>query len=616
MKAEAARVFLLAACLSCSPGLFLSAQSAPAKVQGAATATEGFRTEGAVHVSTAFGLGASAAEAEEQARGAALRGLFDGLGKDRLFAEVFTASPPISLSFELLSSVKEGGSYNAGVELRVDAESLSIIERGPYLAAAISILDKTEAASDEAESRRKAAGEAEAAADLGAALGQYGMAADACRNALELIDPVGDPSLFSSAGKRTSPELKKGLSAMLAEANAGIDRVKKAQAALAADASAEASAKAVGKIAEDAIAAADQSEALLADEKSALSSLGSCDSERLLALRDRIEAQRRALADAKAALDRALASRAKPKGGFADDKLDYASRRLATADSSLAAAYISVDREIRDPAARRAARAAAWRWALLHEPREYASLRAYLPFAVGMEEKKLEAAPFEARLGLEGAFAFGSGGVWLRTRTDYAVSDLEPDLDAKGEESAFTQGFDFGFWGKGLFFGGYRWDWARQVDGLSSPNKGVVELGLGGVYPHGSGSERFSRADWLAALSYQLPYKDEALEVSKSSRLYNALNAGLETQFRLGKIGLFEASVSERLAQRAQAGVASDYVSVLSWAIGLGIRLPYPFAVGAEYSGDYIRPLLDTGILGQAARDESGRFRFYIQYSL
>lgn len=609
MKAGAAPVFILAACLLFSPSFRSHAQNGSG-------ATEGFRTEGSVHLSIFSGSASSAAEAEEKARGAALRGLFEGLGKDRLFAEVFTASPPISLSFELLASVKEGGSYKATVALRVDDESLRIIERGPYLAAATSLLDKTEAASDEAESRRTAAGEAEAAADLGAALGQYGMAVDACLSALELIDPVGDPSIFSSVGKRTSPELKKSLSALLAESKAGIERVKSAQAALAADASTEA----VGQIADDAIAAADRSDALLSGERAALGSLGSCDSERLLALRDRIEAQRRALADAKAALDRALASRDKARAGFADDKLDYASRRLATADSSLAAAYRSVDREIRDPSARRAARAAAWRWALLHEPREYASLRAYLPFAIGMEEKSLEASPFEARLGLEGAFAFGSspksGGVWLRTRADYSVADLAPDVETAGDEQAFTQLFDFGFWGKGLFFGGYRWDWSRRVDGQSLPNSGVVELGLGGVYPHGSGSERFSRADWLAALSYQLPYKDPALEVSQSSRLYNALNAGLETQFRLGKIGLFEASVSERLAKRSAASLASDYASILSWAIGLGIRLPYPFALGAEYSGDYVRPLLDSGILGSAARDESGRFRFYLQYSL
>ena len=115
-------------------------------------------------------------------------------------------------------------------------------------------------------------------------------------------------------------------------------------------------------------------------------------------MRDRIATERRSLADSKAALERARASlpgtglRARRCGGkgpsfasanepsFAKDKLDFAGRRLDTAEDSLAAPSGTVDREMRDPAARRAARAQAIRWAFLHEPREYVSLRTYLPF--------------------------------------------------------------------------------------------------------------------------------------------------------------------------------------------------------------------------------------------
>jgi hypothetical protein len=568
---------------------------------GGAIGAEGFRTEGGIYVSTASGRGSSAQEAQDRARGAALRGLFAGLGKDRLFAEVFTASPPLELSFELVDSSKSNGSYTALVVLKVDDESIRIVERGPYLAAALSILDKAEASSEEAEARKGEAAAAESAADLGAALGLYGMSAEACRAALELVDPLADPSIFSEKGKRTAPELKKGLAAILAEDSAGIERVEKAQAALAADASSAAALE----VADAAIAAADASDALLDESAPILGDLGAYDAEKLSPLRDRISTQRSVVADSRAALDRALASLPTGSVDFAADKLDFAKRRLATADASLAAANRRVDREIRDPAARRAARASAVRWAFMHEPREYLSVRAYLPFELATGEGGLESSPFAARVSLEGAFPFGRGGVWVRSVADYARTDLEPDSE-EGDEAAFTQSFDFGVWGKGLFFAGYRWDWLRHIDGDSFPKKGRIELGLGGVYEHGSAEDRFHRADWTLALSYELPYE------MGDTQFWNLFNAGLDAQFRLGKIALLDASLSKRLDQES----GSKYASVLSWAIALGIRLPPPFAFGAEYGGSYAQPLLDTGKLGDAAASEGGHFRFFLQYSL
>jgi hypothetical protein len=592
-------------------GLFVAALLSVAAVAPCAlfaadpTSAEGFRTEGPLYVSTARGSGSSAQEAEAAARGAALHGLFSALGLDALFAEVFVASPPESLSFTLLESSQEGSSYTALVELRVDDESVRIVQRGSYLAAATALLDKAEAASNEAESRRSAAAQAETEAELGAALGQYGMAADGCRSALDLLGPLSDPGIFSSEGKRTALELKKGLASILEEAESGIARVKKAEAALAADESAQAA----GQVADEAIAAADAAEALLDEESELLSDPSASGPERLSPLRDRIEAERRSVADALARAERARASLPQGEGGFARDKLDFASRCLSSADASLVTAFKSVDREIRDPAAARASRAAALRWILLHEPREYASLRAYLPFALCTGEKGFESSPFEAQAQVEGAFAFGGrGGIWLRSRANYGLTDLRPSSSG-GNETAFTQSFDFGFWGKSLVFVGYGWDWSRRVDGDSYPKAGTVELGIGGVYPHGKASERFQRADWLLALSYELPYETEDFDT------WEALNAGLEAQFRLGKIALFEASASERLDERAEG----DYAVVLRWGIGLGLRLPSPFAIGAEYSGCVVRPL-ENGSPGavekSADSSDEGRFRFYLQYSI
>lgn len=566
---------------------------------------EGFRSEGSVYVSVASARGSSAKEAEEMARGTALRGLFAGLGKDRLFAEIFTASPPLALSIQVVSNNKEGSGYKALVRLEIDDESVRIVERGPYLAAAVGILDKAEAGSDEADARRANASQAETGADLGAALGQYGMAIDACRATLDLVDPVADPSLFSTKGKRTAPELKKALAAVLAEATAGVERVKKAEAALAAD---ESSAAALG-VADSAIAAADQAQALLDESAPTLADPSAYGEDRLGPLRDRISAQRRGLSDSKSAIERAQASLPAGKSGFAGDKLDFARRRLNTADASLASAYGEIDREIRDPAARRAERAQTVRWIFQHEPREYVSLRGYLPFKLGGDEGGLTGSPFDANADLEGAFAFGSGGVWVRSQAKLADTDLEPG-GAGGDEVALTQSFDFGISGKGLYFAGYTWDWLRRVDNASLPKLGAVELGLGGVYEHGASTERFHRADWLVSLSYELPYPAQDL------LLQDILNAGLDAQFRLGDAALLEGWVSKRVDELSDSGSVPQFVSVLRWSIDVGFRLPPPFSFGVEYFGAYVQPVQSDGSLGPVTSFDGGHFRFFLQYSI
>jgi hypothetical protein len=596
--------------MSSKPGLAkaLAFALALAALRGAAAfpddapaSEEGFRAEGSAYIAVASASAASPQAAEARARSAALHALFSGLGKDGLFAEVFAASPPLGLDFELLESAKEGQLYQAKVQLRVDDESIRIVERGPYLAAALGILDKAEAASDEAEARRAGASAAEAEADLGAALGQYGMAVDSCRSALQLIDPVEDPSVFSTKGKRTAPELKKVLASLLSESSAGIERVKQAEAALAADASSQAA----SDVADAALKAVEEAQSLLDEVQPILSDLSAYGEDRLSPLRDRISVQRRGLSDSLAALKRAQAAQPKGKTGYAMDKLDFASRRLATADVSLGKAYRAVDLEIRDPSARRAERARALRWAFLHEPREYLSVRAFLPFKLAAGEGGLGSNPFEACVSLEGAFSMGAVGAWVRSQARMERLDISP-ADSSGDEQSFTQSFDFGFWGKTLFFAGYSWDWLRRVDGESLPKYGAIRLGIGGVYAHRASGEEFRRADWLLTLSYDLPYHMPGFNA------WNYFNLGAETQFRLGSIVLLEASLERRLHE--ETGLS--YTSVLSWAVGAGLRLPPPFTVGAEYFGDVVQPLGSDGKLGDAEGFEGGRFRFFIQYSI
>ena len=583
------------------------AMAAPAPASTAAV-REGFSQEGAVYVSIASGKGSSAKQAEENARNAALHGLFTGLGKDGLFASVFTApnATPIGLNFQLIESSRDGLSFKAVIRLKIDDESVRIVEQGPYLAAAVGILDKAEVASDGAEERSAKAAAAETEGDLGSALGQYGMAVDACRSTIQLVEPVGNPSVFSSKGKRTVLELKKNLAKLLQDASAGVERVKKAESALAADATSAAA----NDVADAALEAADAAQALLDEVNPVLGDLSANGEDRLAPIRDRLAIQRRSLSDSRAALSRAQAALPKGKGGLVNDKLEFAVRRLATADESLRKAFVAVDREIRDPSASRAARTQAIRWAFLHQPREYLAVRAYLPFTVATTgQKGFEVTPFDLSLGFEGAFTMGGGGVWVRSQAKMVNTDLAPGA-AGGDALALSQSFDFGVWGRTLVFAGYTWDWLRRVDGESLPKNGTVKLGMGGVYEHRASNERFRRADWLLSLGYELPY------AMTGFMFQNVVNAGIEAQFRLGDIALLEAALSKRLDRLPDLLSVPRYVSTLGWSVGLGLRLPPPFTIGAEYFGTLVQPLMANGSLGDPTGFEGGHFRFFLQYSI
>jgi len=589
------KALALAVCIGLSAGRFLAAQAPdPAAV------APGFTALGAEYRAVADGQGADASEAQDRARNAALGLLFQGLGKDRLFAEIFIASPPVSLAFEVLSSGSKAGKATSRVSVRVDDESVRIVERGPYLAAAISLLDKAENSAVEAETRIAEGSAAESEAKLGEALVAYGIAQDAARSGIELIDCIGDPSIFSTAGRRNAPDLRRSMVSVRDAAAAGIGRLREAQSALEADETG----KAIGESVRRAIAAADRGDALLAESKAILADPSAYGPERLSPLRDKLLLERRAISDSRADLKRAEEALGKDSG-YRADELSFAQRRLATVDASLAASHRSVDREIRNPAARRAARARAARWIFLHAPTERLSFRAYLPFEVMPQgEDPLVEAPFDFIAAAEGAFPLGNGGIWARTRAFSTSLDLSSAAEGD-EEYALRQSFSLGFWGRTLFYAGYSWDWYRGFDGERAPRPGSVELGLGGVTEHG-GTESFHRADWLLALSYELPYSLGEFVAA------NAFNAGLEAQFRLGNVALIEASVSEKL-HRGPA--TEDLSAVFHWDIGFGIRLPPPFVLGGGYGGDLVWPLLADGDIGDLSPGRHGAFRFYLGYS-
>ncbi|HET7839349.1 MAG TPA: hypothetical protein VFL04_06285, partial [Rectinemataceae bacterium] len=467
------------------------------------------------------------------------------------------------------------------------------------LAAATSLLDQAEEAQAEAEESSGRASAAEADARLGDALGAYGMARDSSSSGLSLIEPLGDSTIFSTKGKRTAAELRRSLASSRDGAKAGIDRIGKAEAALAAD---DAS-KAAAAVIDQSLAEADRAQALLDENSAVVGDVASYPPERLVPVRDALAIGRRSLADAKAALLRADPSLPKDKG-YLRDKLEYARRRLDTQDASLLAAWRTVDQEIRDPAVRRAARAQAWRWAFLHVPKEYLGLRVYTPLGLSTEAEA-KRVPFDLQGRAEGAFG-SEGGVWARSVIGSEHLEIGSE-GAEAQEFRVSQSFDFGFWSRSLFFVGYSWDWYRSVEGQSlSQRPGAVRIGIGGVSRQASG---MPRADWTMGLSWEIPYRSEEF------LLWNALNAGVDAQFRLGDVAVLEAKIAHR-AHLDPGLPAPGLVAVLQWSAALAIRVPPPFLWGVEYFGSLSRPMNASGEAEDSSRIGEGSFRFFLGYSL
>jgi hypothetical protein len=319
---------------------------------------------------------------------------------------------------------------------------------------------------------------------------------------------------------------------------------------------------------------------------------------------DRLPKASRSIADSATALERAIKAMV-PGKSYLRDKADYTRRRLATEDASLASAWKVVDQEIRDPAVRRARRAQAFRWVFLHVPREYLSLRVYPPFGF-LPERGFEARALDARLGLEGAFSLGRGGIWARS----TLTDRNLDLSSESEsvvELALSQSFDLGFWGRNLFFIGYGWDWYRRVgEDVPDLKEGSVRIGLGGL---SSSTSQAQRADWLLCFSYDIPLRTEDFLA------WNLLNLGVETQFRLGSVALLEATGSQRLHRNPSSPSPIHLDSVFAWSLGLGLRIPPPFTWGLEFTGSLARPLTESGALSGGTSTGGARFRAFIEYS-
>lgn len=589
MRARLILISAFAIGLAAGPALTpASAQTAPSPQALDAR----FAVEGSIYVAELTAYGETEAAALNEAIRLAVGVVMDALGKDALFRELFFKAPPLGMNWRKLSSEKGLSRWAVRIRLSIDDESLRILQDGAYYSSVVGILAEAEKRLAEAEARSLEGRDAEAAAQLGKAMGLYWIARDEAEAGLRLLAPVGDVAIFSEAGKRKAPELRDVLSAIRQSAVAGYARIEEAERSLSVDRELESVLAAIAAIEADALEAEAWAEA--AGAKAA--SIEGMPRPELEAFVADIGLRRKTLGDARAALNR-LEPMVPKDRQLARARIGVVRSRIDRAERYLAEIGAAASRELRTPAVVRARRAQALRWAFLHEPSGALALRLYTPFGLdpyAADPTWLDTGRAEFSLRSEGAFG-GSRGFWIASaleKDDAIVTGLGGGNGAL-KNTGYSQSLDLGFYGEVLAAAGLRWDWLRRLDGENVEKRLALRASIGGM------SADNSYAAWLLCASWEFPYDMGGFEA------VNYFNVGLDGFLRLGRVAQLEAGASYRPRE-----TLGGYDASLRYRVGAGFRLPKPFLWGLEFAGHA------ADELGGPAALEASYLRFYLEYSL
>ncbi len=113
-----------------------------------------FAAEGPNYIAEASGKGLTESEAQNDALRTAIGVIMESLNKDRLFSELFLKNPPVTMSWEKLSSEKSPTSWTVMIKLVVDDESLRLLYNTAYVSTVSTMLDGAETRLSDAERNR------------------------------------------------------------------------------------------------------------------------------------------------------------------------------------------------------------------------------------------------------------------------------------------------------------------------------------------------------------------------------------------------------------------------------------------------------------------------------
>lgn len=567
--------------------LSLAFLSVPAFAQTASSRVPGeFAAEGS-------GTGSSAQAAVESAKIAAVNALVksvikrDAVFRDLLMGEAFKNDWFRDTESKELADK----SWEAKTVVRIDEGAVDALYYGRYSTTVGALLDGAEAALAEASPLVADGGARESNGDLGGAETSYLRAASKADEAMRLVGPVEDAVFFSTTGNRKAPELKAMIAALRSSADEGLKRVKAGRDRLAVD-SAHKNVLDLLQTVDDELKGLETAAAELYPIAEAPRSY---EAEKLAAARARAAsaldslARRRRLVSEKEAGLTADMEYPKTRVKLILDRIDALSNSFRSVSSSVGGELF-----------RRSPPVQAVSWFFGHAPLDVVAVGFTFPYgaAPGSTGIDLSALPLRLDARGEAAFSLGDGGIWCRATALY-----DSELLFGGDESvSLSQGVDIGFFGKGLFAVGFRWDWLRSVgESRGTPVKTVsVTFGSSGA---GLGSKRWVPL-WITTFSWELPPFDGFI-------FARDVNLGIESVIRPSTWLRLEAGASSRVREASDGG----YRYAASGKLGFGFRLPVfrPILWRVSYEGTYRAPIAAGNVEWSGAA--SGAFRFGLEYA-
>jgi hypothetical protein len=568
----------------------------------ASVSAQGTDTEAArpgVFVAVGFGSASSQVDAVEAARlDAANNVVFKEMRRDSVYRDLFVPEAFKNGWFDGAELKKNGTlKWTATVTIKVDESVAEALYLGRYSTTVGALLDSAEEALAEIRSLQDKGGTAEANGDLGAAETAYRRAEAKAVETMRYLGPVEDATFFSSTGNRKAPELKSLIVAAKGSAEDGVGRIRSAQERLAMDAKARnvlALLETVERDLSSADAAADELHPLAAAPRSYETQLLRDAEGRGRNVRESLGRRRKIVEDQTSGLGEEM-TYPRTRADLLLDQIDSLDRSLKTSISAIAGELRS-----RSQVAKIAA------WTIDHEPKDYLSLGLLFPFGVSPRSGGTAVvglpATFDARG--EGAFPFGRGGFWARSRLRAGEEDSTNTSDY-----TISQGIDIGLFNTKLIGIGLRWDWLREdEDGDRSDSITAVAVTFGDV-GEGLGEKTYAPR-WTLTAAWEIPKEDES-QVESDFLPLSSMNIALDTTLRPNPWIRFDADASARTRSRDDG---DWWVGNLGF--GFGFRLPFakPLLWKLRWEGSSTSPIVDNEIL-DAPSKKTMAFRFGLEYT-
>ena len=554
-----------------------------------------FYTDLSGHHGLGNATGQSKDEAIRLAKANALEIVFNNIGKDALFQQMFISGWPESIRIEEEKSVKhEDGTYTSKVRVSVDQNAV-ILTEPKYRENVLNLLNRAEAIIDKADNTIANAQEQEENLRMSEAFSSYRQADTMCVEIQDLLSGINNNSVVSDKGntKKTIMDIALSMKNKMEKGIARLEQIEKESETTEATQELSRTFNLLERERKNIQQVVEKNrklspfydlpkstlEEIRIDLNSSLDKLTSQLRERYAVLADTLPQDK----------------------VFLREKIKLSRTDLDRLEAKLVKMIDEVTLEIQNPRLERQAKKrrradfvkavkTGFAWTFLHRPSEVLNIRWYVPIAATPEKGFTAIEENNFQVSAEKAF---TRGIWLR-------GDLKKNTITFPEgnnNAALIQRVALGFHSGFLFGMGFQWDWIRALDTLAGNqlNKvNSVEIIFGNV------DHKTMEAMWLLTLGYTLPKTFEQFIVP-----YH-MNIELDTVLRIEDIIKLEAGLKSASYQHTYASsvTTENLFYQFEWNAGIVLRAPFPFGWGVYHEGD-INSLIND--LGQA--DNFGSYR-------